>query len=290
MLTVVNATLTIVLVATWASVFVVRGIVGATAWGLAILILAPLGAVLVLASLTFLIVGVFRHKPIAQRVITLVLSCILAIPLLTLLNLAPMAYPANAGNTHPSLTIVSPFKRDVTVGSGGDNIRTNRSHLIWASERWAYDLMAEPYDTGSKRLQDFGIYGLDVYSPVAGTVIAAHDGEPDITPNTEEFTSLAGNYVYIRVKVDDADAYLLLAHLKNGSVKVAAGDSVAVGDHLAQIGNSGTSSEPHLHMHLQQQDPTKTLYPVFAEGLPLYFSDREGGRTLPSTGASLGHQ
>jgi len=115
-------------------------------------------------------------------------------------------------------------------------------------------------------------------------------GEPDITPNTEEFTSQEGNYVHIRVKAGDTAAYLILAHLKKGSIKVAVGDPVAIGKHLAQVGNSGTTSEPHLHIHLQRQDPSKTLYPVFAEGLPLYFSYGAGAPTMPSTGATLGHR
>jgi hypothetical protein len=289
-LTVVNVVLAAVLVVALGSVFVVRGIAGATAWGLAILIIGPIGALLVLASLVFLIVSAVRRRFDVRIVATLVLSGALAFPVLTLFNVAPVAYPATTSSTRPSLTIASPFKQDVVVGQGGDSVHTNRSHVIWASERWAYDLMAKPYDTGSRRLQDHGIYGVDIYSPVAGTAVAVHDGEPDIAPNTEEFTSQEGNYIHIRVRVGDTDAYLILAHLKKGSITVAAGDAVDVGRRLAQAGNSGTTSEPHLHIHLQRQDPLKTLYPVFAEGLPLYFSDRNGAPAMPSTGATLSHR
>ena len=59
--------------------------------------------------------------------------------------------------------------------------------------------------------------------------------------------------------------------MKQGSIKVKAGDRVEVGDFLGQVGNSGTSSEPHLHIHHQRQNPMETL--TFAEGLPLYFKD-----------------
>jgi hypothetical protein len=290
LLTALNALLAIILVVTWGSVLLVKGIAGATAWGLAILVLGPLGALLVLVSMVVLIVAAIRRKFDVQGVILLALSCLLALPVMTLLGTVPVAYPATVNDVHPSLTVPSPFKRDVIVGQGGDSVRTNRSHVIWASERWAYDLMAKPYDTGSHRLEDHGIYGMDVYSPVDGTVVAVHDGEPDITPNTDEFTSQEGNYVHIRVKAGDTDAYLVMAHLKKGSLTVAVGDSVALGDHVAQVGNSGTTSEPHLHIHLQRQDPLKTLHPVFAEGLPLYFSDGRGGRIMPSTGAVLGHR
>lgn len=40
-------------------------------------------------------------------------------------------------------------------------------------------------------------------------------------------------------RADNSDTYLVLAHLKDGSVNVATGDVVDVGDHLGQAGNSG---------------------------------------------------
>ncbi len=48
---------------------------------------------------------------------------------------------------------------------------------------------------------------------------------------------------------------VILAHLRRGSIAVAAGDSVEIGDPLARMGNSGNSSEPHLHVHAQRGLP-----------------------------------
>jgi murein DD-endopeptidase MepM/ murein hydrolase activator NlpD len=68
---------------------------------------------------------------------------------------------------------------------------------------------------------------------------------------------------------------LIIAHLKPGSLLVKAGDQVEEGQKIAACGNSGNTSEPHIHIHHQRQDPRK--YPVnFAEGLPLYFRDHDG--------------
>ena len=50
---------------------------------------------------------------------------------------------------------------------------------------------------------------------------------------------------------------MVLAHLKKGSIKVKEGQHVNEGEFLAQVGNSGSSSEPHLHIHHQRQDPSK---------------------------------
>src|SRR3546814_15367827 len=60
----------------------------------------------------------------------------------------------------------------------------------------------------------------------------------------------------------------MLAHLRRGSVAVEAGQQVAAGDELGRCGNSGNTSEPHLHLHLQDA-------PVFGEGngLPAFFED-----------------
>src|SRR3546814_2633745 len=60
--------------------------------------------------------------------------------------------------------------------------------------------------------------------------------------------------------------YAMLAHLRRGSVAVEAGQQVAAGDELGRCGNSGNTSEPHLHLHLQDA-------PKFGEGngLPVFF-------------------
>ena len=54
-----------------------------------------------------------------------------------------------------------------------------------------------------------------------------------------------------------------------------AGDQVQEGDPIGACGNSGNTSEPHIHIHHQRQDPQR--FPLnFAEGLPLYFRGHDG--------------
>lgn len=86
--------------------------------------------------------------------------------------------------------------------------------------------------------------------------------------------SMEGNYVYI--KIDQTETYLLLNHLKKDSISVDVGQHVQPGDLIGRVGNSGSTSEPHLHIHHQRQDPTKVIYPILAEGLPLFFEDIDG--------------
>ncbi len=74
-------------------------------------------------------------------------------------------------------------------------------------------------------------------------------------------------------------------HLKKGSIKVREGQHVNEGEVLAQVGNSGSSSEPHLHIHHQRQDPSNVSI-FLAEGLPLYFRT-EKGVIMPERGTYI---
>ena len=271
---ILNYIMAIIILALWGSVFILHGMAGAVAWALAKMFFAPIGVILVLVNLILIIVCLVKKKNFIQKTISLLLSIALAFPILMLINVLPIAYPANIDKVGPSITVRWPLKEKTLVGWGGDKVETNVPHAIWASERWAYDLLIEPADINSQHLEDYGIYNKEVVAPVSGTVIAAYDEEDNIPPNTEDFLSLEGNYVYIQI--DETGTFLLLNHLEKNSVVVKAGDRVNEGDIIGRVGNSGTTSEPHLHIHHQRQDPTKTIYPIFAEGLPLYFKDIDG--------------
>jgi murein DD-endopeptidase MepM/ murein hydrolase activator NlpD len=90
-----------------------------------------------------------------------------------------------------------------------------------------------------------------------------------------------GNHVVIQPA---AGGHLFLAHLRQGSVSVSEGDELHEGQPVGACGNSGNSSEPHVHVHYQRQHPAER--PLnFADGLPLYFRDHEGA-AMPSGGLS----
>ncbi|MGF7059656.1 M23 family metallopeptidase [Brassicibacter mesophilus] len=266
-----NYIIGIIILALYGSVFLVHGIAGSVAWSLAKLVFAPIGVILVLINLTLLIIFLVKKKKVFHKTITLLLSIILAFPVLMLINVLQIPYPANVDKMAPSITVRWPLNEKTVVGWGGNTVEANTPHAVWASERWAYDLVVEPANTGSKKLKDYGIYDKEVVAPVSGTIVAVYDEENDIMPNTEEFLSMEGNYIYI--KIDETETFLLLNHLKKNSILVKVGDHVNEGDIIGKVGNSGSTSEPHLHIHHQRQNPTKIIYPIFAEGLPLYFKD-----------------
>jgi len=99
-------------------------------------------------------------------------------------------------------------------------------------------------------------FGTPVLAPCQGQVAKVVDVHPDMTVPEMDRSSLPGNYVAI----DCGNFFVILAHLQRGSITVAAGEPVQIGDALGQMGNSGNSSEPHLHVHAQQGLPEEAAF------------------------------
>lgn len=186
-----------------------------------------------------------------------------------------MAYPARLSATTPTLAIRVPLDGPVRVAWGGDKVSTNY-HAAYPDQRWAYDLTIEPGFTGSAVLEDYGCYGKPVLAPISGTVAVAHDGEPEHTPGKLPPTpkQIMGNHVMIQPV--PGQNYLVLAHLKPGSLTVSAGDTVQEGDVIGACGNSGNTSEPHVHVHYAHYLTSVTQPPLLGYGLLLYFRDNDG--------------
>jgi len=251
------------------TLFLIGGLWKITAWYLLQLIPPILG----LISLIAIIIYVIFKRKFSKLLIATSLTALLSLLPAILLVRPVFAYPASLESTKPSATVRLPADVPLKVAWGGDKLETNY-HAAVPDQRWAYDLLAEPYNTGSDKLEDYGCYGIPVVAPASGPVVKAHDGEPDAVPGvlTNNFEAPAGNHVVIQL---DSGTYLVIAHLKQRSVAVKSGEMIEEGQALGQCGNSGNTSEPHIHIHHQRQDPN--IFPInFAEGLPLYFRDHDG--------------
>lgn len=244
-------------------IYLIGGQLGAYTWNIAIFILSPVAALALVAQLVILTISLFRRKRVLWNVIFITISIVFAMPLTVLFGISPVTYPTKA-DLKDSITITMPVENGVLFGG-----RDYKTHAMWPSECYAYDILMEPYDVGSTDLNAYGIFGADVVSPISGTVIATEDNEADIVPNSEEFISSLGNYIFI--EIDTSGTYLILAHLKENSVLVNAGEHVEEGQLIGKVGNSGTTSEPHLHIQHQRNNPTTVHFPICAEGLPIEF-------------------
>lgn len=265
----------------WAGALWIHGLTGVYAWLALKFILPAAGALWAVVNLIWVAVKLVKRARLHRLLLNLGISAVLIGHFLLTVNVIPLAYPVSIADTTPGLTVKVPFHTAAVIGWGGNSVKDNAPHAVWSSERWAYDLVMEPYNTGSTRAEDYGIWNQEVYAPLDAVVIAAYDEEADITPGSEDILSMEGNHVYL--KIAGTGTYLLLNHLKQHSVTVDVGDSVRAGDLLGRVGNSGSTSEPHLHIHHQRQNPTVTLLPILAEGLPLYFETAEGA-SMPVKG------
>lgn len=95
------------------------------------------------------------------------------------------------------------------------------------------------------------IYGASVLAPCAGEALAVRDDLPDMAVPEADHDNLAGNHVLLGC----GDYVVLLAHLAPGSVEVVPGQQVESGAAIGRVGNSGNTSEPHLHIHVQRGMP-----------------------------------
>lgn len=125
----------------------------------------------------------------------------------------------------------------------------------------------------------YRIFGLPVVAPCDGLVIAAVDGLPDMPVPKADEAHLAGNHIILRCSGLD----ILLGHFREGSVHVIMGQSLKKGDAIAAVGNSGSSSEPHLHIHAQLPGTVTAPYsgapiPMRINGQYLVRGDRFVGR------------
>lgn len=275
------------------TMFLMDGLTKISAWYLAQILLPILG---LLSLVALVIYAIVKRKFNRLMGMTLAGALVCLSPAVMLVK--PMAFPASLENTKPSATVRLPADVPLKVAWGGDKIETNY-HAVAPDQRWAYDLLVEPYVNGSDKLEDYGCYGIPVVAPAGGLVVKAHDGEPDEVPGvvSNNYTAPAGNHVVILL--EETGTYLVIAHLKTGSVTVKTGDTVVEGQVIGACGNSGNTSEPHIHIHHQRQDPN--LFPLnFAEGLPLYFRDHDGppmpvggfkldGETVILTGDEVQH-
>lgn len=162
-----------------------------------------------------------------------------------------------------------PFQEEWFVFWGGKDIFLNY-HYEYDEVRYAYDFVQvkDSYSYEGDPLLNESYYSFDqpVLAPAAGTVIAVVDGIEDNIPGDMNAAQPEGNMVVIEHEHGEKS---MLAHFKKDSIVVKVGDKVEAGQLLGTCGNSGNSSEPHIHFQVskQQDDGSELVIPVsFAGG------------------------
>ena len=162
------------------------------------------------------------------------------------------AYTETSAIIRNSTKMSLPFKGEWTVFWGGDTKELNY-HVESKAQKGAFDIMIMDTDgkthkgTGQSN-EDYYAFGKELYAPCDGEVVLVVDGVKDNIPGIKNPIYVPGNTVIIKT---DKNEYAFFAHFKQHSIKVKQGQRVRTRDLLGLCGNSGNSTEAHLHFHLQ---------------------------------------
>ncbi|TFV68222.1 UNVERIFIED_ORG: M23 family metallopeptidase [Bacillus sp. AZ43] len=155
-----------------------------------------------------------------------------------------------------------------------DFVGVDERHRTAGVRDWRTALATEPPER-------FVSFGRAILAPAAGTVVHVHDGEPDHEARRSQLAlvpyalgqarrlrdgvdAVAGNHVVLELSA--GNAFVALVHLRAGSLRVRVGQRVDEGEPLAACGNSGNSTQPHVHV--QAMDSADL---AVARGLPIAF-------------------
>jgi hypothetical protein len=204
-----------------------------------------------LAALLVLVVGAIRARYFEER------------PVALSLPLGHGVYAVFEGGNGQRSPLMNYHFGSATHGRSGVN----------RSMRYAVDLTRlSPWGNDARgvfprRTEAYPVFRQPVLSPCDGTVREVVDQWPNEVPWSGEGPYNLGNHILIQY----GDVYVLVGHLQQGSITVAAGSHVRVGEPIAAVGNSGWTSQPHLHIQAMKMDPASFWK---GEGLPILFDGR----------------
>ncbi len=165
-----------------------------------------------------------------------------------------------------------PFDGEWTVVNGG--LEKEYFHPGGPTQRYAYDFLMMDESGKTYRgedpadVSDYECYGKEVIAPADGTVVEigtdCEDGKIMLPGNMEATAKdIRGNYVLIKHAENE---YGFIGHLQPQSICVKVGENVQAGQIIARCGNTGNSSEPHVHFHVQDGTDFFT-----SAGIPISF-------------------
>ncbi len=160
-----------------------------------------------------------------------------------------------------SLPFRAPPKGEWYVFNGGPDEQTSHSWEL-LSQRYAYDFVIVDRrlrrwreGTEGREHEDYLCYGVPILAPADGVVVIVEDAIRDAPrPGTGWLYPFAHHIAGNHVVIEHAEGeYSFLAHLMSGSIPVGEGERVSRGYEIGRCGNSGNSSEPHLHFQVQDR-------------------------------------
>src|SRR5690625_4909328 len=167
-----------------------------------------------------------------------------------------------------TIKLVFPLKNGTYyVGHGGSNTFMNY-HSDYLPQKYALDILklnkigARAKGLYPKELHKYAIYEDGLYSPCNGKVLETRGHLPDLTPPEKDPENALGNYIYL--SCEGIDAVIYMSHMQENSVIAEDGAMIQVGEKVGTIGNTGNTTEPHLHIHAEKD----------GKGVPITFDGK----------------
>jgi hypothetical protein len=222
------------------------------------------------------VIGIVAVATVIDVLLTLVLGGGLvrpvwnALPLLGWLFLGIEALRIVAGPPGAAVELTVPCDGEWAVVHGGRSALVNHHYPILAQSH-ALDLVkleAGRTCVGDPaRVESYPAFGAVVRAPNDGRVVRAVDAKVDVAVGQTDVDAPVGNHVVIQI---GPAHHVLLAHLQHGSVEVREGQTVQTGEPVGRCGNSGNTSQPHLHLQVQSgpdfEAEDLTTYPIVFRG------------------------
>ncbi len=188
-----------------------------------------------------------------------------------------------------AIVIGPPLRGEWLAGNGPSNASGHRRTFLGLNgtvaigQRFAIDFL-QVDNNGNTHLGDrsknenFYAEGSEALAVADGIVVETKDSIPenDASSSTNRavpitLVTVGGNHIVIDI---GGGNFAFYAHVKPGSQRVKLGDHVTRGQVIALVGNSGNSTEPHLHFHISDSVASGTST-LGSEGLPYALSSLE---------------
>lgn len=220
------------------------------------------------------------HKVLPDRRASWIVSGLLVVVILPCLFAIGHVLLAPFSKDH--ISIAFPLEGEWSVGHGGASVLTN-AHIPYADQRYALDLVkvgpdGKCFSEDGRHLEMHYSWRQPVHAPLSGIVVEAVETYADNRHGSVSGGDSRGNHVLIR---SAAGEIVLVAHLRHQGVLVQKGDSVQEGQLLADVGNSGNTSAPHLHIEASRATEAGAV------NVPIFFKNIGAGLRSQRRGSVL---
>jgi hypothetical protein len=151
----------------------------------------------------------------------------------------------------PAIEMTFPLATGTYSVFHGGSAGSLNHHAVVSAQRYGLDIIAlNTWGTRAsgifpESLSDYEVFGKTIVAPCSGRVAMMQSDLPDQAPGEMSSENVLGNHLVLHC----AQHSVILAHLEQGSVLVEVDQEVNAGTPVGRVGNTGNTSEPHLHIH-----------------------------------------